>query len=146
MNFFNLLFQGYCSHFNCAALPTFGGIYLVYRGYPTSPGEVKINELLYVGQAENINARIKNHEKLPEFMSCLKVGEQIYYSCAKVDSSNLDRVENALICTQHPPVNELLQDYFNYDATTVNVSGDAKFIRDASLSTRDKTPIIIQTI
>ena len=56
MKKYNVLFNGYRRDVNKAGLPTYSGIYFVYRcTFNEEKQTVSLKELLYIGQAKNIN-------------------------------------------------------------------------------------------
>lgn len=120
---YQLNFEGYWRHCNRGGLPTIAGVYVVYRcSYNQATDKVTLLEIIYIGQAENINERHKNHEKLSMFQGELKNGEELCYSCAGVDGSSLELIENALVFAQKPKLNDKLVD--NYDFQTAHIKLD----------------------
>ena len=64
MEKYNILFRGYRRDCNRAGLPTYSGIYIVYRcTFNQEKQTVSLKELLYIGQAQNIRDRISGHDK-----------------------------------------------------------------------------------
>ncbi len=146
MKTFSLEFQGYWLQSNLNTLPHKSGIYLVHRCvHKVQVNKVVLKELLYIGKAQNVNDRISNHEKHPLFQKSLLYGEQICVAFAPVSITDLDRVENALIFTQKPPLNEVLKDSFNHPPTTVILSGRYGLIEPGIWTTQDDKEIIIET-
>lgn len=118
-----LNFEGYWRDCNKDGLPTYKGVYLVYRcNYNVQNDTVNLIEIIYIGQAENIHDRHINHEKEQIFKSQLQKGEELCFSCAKVEL-NLDLVENALIFAQKPFLNEKGKDNYAYDEAHFVLSG-----------------------
>lgn len=123
MNNFNLNFEGYWRDCNKGGLPTYSGIYFVYRcRYNEQNDTVTLIDIIYIGQAENIHDRHINHEKEELFKNQLLPGEEICISCAPVES-NLDVVENALIFAQKPILNEKGKDRFLYGEVHLSLNG-----------------------
>lgn len=59
-----LNFEGYWRDCNKGGLPTYKGVYLVYRcNYNVQNDTVNLIEIIYIGQAENIHDRHIRHEK-----------------------------------------------------------------------------------
>ena len=122
---FNQEFEGYWRYVKRDSMPKASGIYCVYRGtYNSTKNTVSLEQLLYIGQAKNINERLQNHEKLAKWEKYLKSGEEIIFSCTELGLSDLDRFEAAMIYKHKPPVNEEYVNNFPYDTTTVYTSGD----------------------
>lgn len=129
MKKYNILFRGYRRDCNKAGLPTYSGIYIVYRcTFNKEKQTVSLKELLYIGQAQNIQERISKHDKHQEFIDAAKNGEQICYSYAEVDKQDLDIVENALIFAQKPRLNDELKDTYNYESAHFNVEGQCALL------------------
>ena len=81
MEKYNILFRGYRRDCNRAGLPTYSGIYIVYRcTFNQEKQTVSLKELLYIGQAQNIRDRISGHDKREEFFNAAKEGEQICHA------------------------------------------------------------------
>ena len=101
-----LNFDWYWRECNKNGLPTYSGIYLVYRSrYNPQNDRVSLVEIIYIGQTDNIRGRLINHEKYELFLSQLIEQEELCYSCAEV-VEDIDMVENALIFAQKPVLND----------------------------------------
>lgn len=119
MKDYNLSFEGYWRDCNKGGLPSYAGIYLVYRClYSVETNSVSLIDIIYIGKADNIHDRHLNHEKYEDFKTQLDEGEELCYSCAPVNS-DLDLVENALVYSQKPILNE--QGKFNYNFTEAHI-------------------------
>lgn len=121
---YHLNFRGYWREINKGGLPSVSGVYLVYRCmYNSAQDSVKLNEIIYIGQSENVHDRIANHEKASQFSAKLQMGEELCYACAEVSITDLDIVENALVFAQKPVLNEDLKDAFNYGKVAIKADG-----------------------
>lgn len=127
MKTFNLLFDGSWSDSIRDELPEYSGIYLVYRGN-LDRGSFLCREIIYIGQAENIRARHTKHEKRDAFLAELRPSEVLFYSCAPVAKTDLDRVENALVFEMHPKLNDKLTESFPYETTKVVSEGQCSLL------------------
>jgi excinuclease UvrABC nuclease subunit len=124
MKTYNVIFHGYKRDENKDSLPSYSGIYMVYRcTYDSDNKTVSLKELIYIGKAENIHDRINNHDKHDNFIGELQIGEQICYSYAEVSKDDLDVVENALVFAQKPKLNESLKDSFRYESAQFLIEG-----------------------
>jgi len=83
---------------------------------------VSIKKLIYIGESENVNDRIANHEKLPDWEKNLKSGEVLCYSFGEVATTNRVRCEAAMIFKHKPPENTEYVSSFPFDQTTMNLS------------------------
>lgn len=141
----DLNFEGYYLLSETSEMPKYRGIYIFYRCvYDPRENNVNLLEILYIGQAKNVNKRINNHNKFPECEEKLRYGETICFSCANVSAIDIDRAENALVYTQKPPLNEDLKDHFHYSDTTLNIEGRADLIRKGSVRADNGSLIIIR--
>lgn len=123
MKEFLLNFDGYWRDCNKKGLPDYSGIYMVYRcQYNAMNDTVSLIDIIYIGQATNIHDRLCTHEKYDLFKSKLQVGEDLCYSCAKVDN-DVDMIENALIFAQKPVLNDQGKNEYNYERVNVRVGG-----------------------
>ena len=79
MKTYKLTFDGSWSDSIRDELPEYSGVYLVYRG-TLDRGHFLCSEIIYIGQAENIRERHKNHEKRDLFLAKRRANEVIFYS------------------------------------------------------------------
>ena len=98
---YNLDFKGFTREGKKNTLPDYSGLYFVYRGVRHKGKDntytCSLKELLYIGQAENINERINGeHDHYEDWCSYLDEGEMLYYSTCPVPQYQLDEVEAAL--------------------------------------------------
>ena len=126
MKEFNLEFDGYYIDMN--SLPTYGGIYCVYSGsYNPNTDKVSVGELVYIGEAENIQKRHTDvHEHQEDFDNSVKgiTNGKVLYSTAKLENENdRKRVENALIYHEQPDINTDGKDSFKHPFTRIVSSG-----------------------
>lgn len=118
-----LNFEGYWRECNKNGLPTYSGIYLVYRSrYNPKNDTVSLIEIIYIGQTDNIHDRHIKHGKYELFLSLLKEGEELCYSCAEI-TEDIDLVENALIFAQKPVLNDKGKDNYNYSRAHLLLNG-----------------------
>ena len=130
MKKYNLIFKGYWRDINRAGLPNISGIYLVYKCvYNKKTNTVKLLDLIYIGQAENIHDCISQDEKQNIFLKECKDGETLCYSAAEVEKEDLDIVKNALIFAQQPKLNKIYEDKFNYRAAEFHLEGRCKLMK-----------------
>ena len=126
---FNINFRGYWLESHIASIPSDPGIYCVYAcSFNEKTKTVIINKLIYVGEADDLNQRIKNHEKWPDWRKALDFGEELCFSFAHFDSSNRTRVEAALIFKHKPSLNDDYKDSFPFDKTTILLSGATELL------------------
>lgn len=117
-------FNGYWIESNKAIMPTTSGVYCVYEcNYDTTRKTVTLNKLIYIGESENINTRIANHEKLPLWKRQVKAGNILCYSYTPINAPDRFRVEAALINHHQPPANIEYKDNFPFDKTIVHTNG-----------------------
>ena len=120
----SLEFDGYWREVNKGSVPARSGIYLVYVcKYNELQKEVKLNELTYIGESDNVRDRIENHEKWPEWRRRVPEGSEICFSFAGVSSPDRERAEAALIYYHKPPCNDEYIDSFPFEDTTVQSTG-----------------------
>lgn len=126
---FKIEIQGYYRDESREKFPDFCGIYFVYRGtFIPHLKSVTLSELLYIGEAEDINKRLVNHEKRNDFLSKLQRDENLFYSFADTNFLSENerlRVEAALIYELQPPLNIKSMVPFEYDHTIVRVTGNS---------------------
>ena len=133
----NLNFRGYWREVNKSGIPASSGVYAVYicRYNPPPKNTVTLDKLIYIGEAEDVNERISNHEKWPEWRKEVPTGSEICFSFAGVTSPDRERAECARIYYHKPNCNDECKDSFPYEDTTVVSTGKHAFI---------KSPITVQ--
>ena len=91
-------FDGYWREPNKKGVSSKSGIYCVYAcTHNSKENTVNIRKLIYIGESDNVGARIADHEKQSDWESHLKSGEQLCYSFGPVNGTSRDRCEAALI-------------------------------------------------
>lgn len=137
MNEYKLNFEGYWRECNKGGLPSYTGVYVVYRAvYNEVTNRVVLNDIIYIGQADNIHDRHQHHEKYDAFCKSLKAGEELCYSCAKVDGRSLDVVENALIFAQKPEINTSGKESFLHQPSHLMLDGQCACMKYTDFNIR----------
>lgn len=128
---FNQTIQGYCREINKNGLPQKSGVYFVYEcTFDKEVNKVTLHKLIYIGESDNINYRVVNHEKLREWLKYVNQGNELCYSYTFVDNYYRNRVEAAYVNRYKPPVNTEYINNFPFDKTIVKSSGVLRFIDD----------------
>jgi len=129
----NLDFDGYWREADKSGTPARSGVYAVYvcKYNPPPKDTVTLNKLIYIGEAEDVNDRISNHEKWPEWRKEVPKDSEICFSFAGVTSPDRERAECALIYYHKPKCNDECKDAFPYEETTVNSAGKHEFIESS---------------
>jgi len=119
-----LNFDGYWREVNKAGIPAKSGVYAVYVcKYNPSEKTVTLKKLIYIGEAEDVNDRIEDHEKWEEWREEVPEGSEICFSFAGVTSPDRERAECALIYHHKPDCNDECKHSFPYEDTTVVSTG-----------------------
>lgn len=127
---FHLSFEGYLRDVNINGLPNVSGIYCVYCcAYNNEKKNLSIRELIYIGEAKDLNDRISKHEKWEDWKKSLNFGECICFSYAKIDSTYRERCEAAMINKHKPPFNTEYRYNFPYDDTTIELDGKISLLQ-----------------
>lgn len=105
------------------------GIYVIRETSDVNPKEWYIHKILYIGMSTRFSGRLtKNHEHIDDsFKEATRNGHFIticYAVMSGYSEEDIKRAENALIFSVKPKFNSDNKDYFNYDDTTVNLSGE----------------------
>lgn len=120
----SLSFAGYWREVNKGSVPAESGIYLVYVcRYNETKDTVTLDKLIYIGEAEDVNDRIANHEDWPKWHRYVPTGSEICFSFAGIASPDRERAEAALIYYHKPPCNVEYVDSFPFEDTTVESTG-----------------------
>jgi len=124
---FNVVFDGYWREERIDGIPSSSGIYCVYEcSYNCAEKTVSIHRLLYIGEADNVRERIKNHEKRELWKRHIRYGNELCFSFGGMKAEYRKRVEAAFIFKHRPPLNDEYMDSFPFDATTINVIGETE--------------------
>lgn len=128
---FNQKFEGYWVDGIEGSLPKKSGVYCVYECiHNVKEKTVKIEKLIYIGESENVDKRISNHEKKEDWKKQLKNDRIICYSFTQVENDHRTRVEASLIFQHKPILNEEYMVNFPFDKTTI-ISEGANAMLDA---------------
>ena len=128
---FNQTFEGYWIEPNKGGISDKSGVYCVYEcTHNVQEKTVAIHKLIYIGESENVNQRIANHEKQKEWKKYVRQGNELCYSFSAVDSYSRVRVEAAFIFRHQPPVNIEYKDGFPFDKTIVKSGGKTKLLKN----------------
>lgn len=116
---------------NKSGIPSKSGIYCVYEcTHNVQEKTVTIHKLIYIGESENVNQRIANHEKKKDWEKHVRQGDELCYSFSPVDSYYRVRVEAAFIYRHQPPVNTEYKGDFPFDKTIVKSEGQITLLKD----------------
>jgi len=127
---FSLNFDGYWREVKKGSIPDKSGVYCVYAcTYDQQAKNLSIRMLIYIGEADNVRARIAAHERQEDWEAHLQDGEVLCYSCAPSAAANRERCEAALINEHQPPENTEYKDAFPFDTTTINTTGKNKCLK-----------------
>lgn len=128
---FNQTFEGYWREPNKSGIHSKSGIYCVYEcTHNVQKKTVTIHKLIYIGESENVNMRIANHEKQKDWEKHVRQGNELCYSFSEVDNYSRVRVEAAFIYRHQPPVNTEYTDNFPFDKTIVKSEGEIALLKD----------------
>jgi len=131
---YNLIFRGYIREENIYSLPSTSGVYVVYRCYfDKALHAVSLNELLYIGKADDLNTRINKHEDWDEWGRKLHPGEQLCFCYTIVTGLENERVEAALINSNQTRLNKEYKNAFPFDKTIVNCAGGYSIIKTLNI-------------
>jgi hypothetical protein len=121
-------FGGYWREKNISSIPIYSGIYCVYSCEKIK-FRLMIDKLIYIGESENVNKKIKSHVKWNDWKKCLNENQEICFSFAPVKSSIRERIKAAIINYHKPQLNTEYIDHFPFDKTTISTNGKNKFLK-----------------
>jgi hypothetical protein len=120
----SLAFDGYWRERNIGGIPPQSGVYVVYEcTYNSQANTVDLKKVIYIGESEDVNGRVANHEKWPLWRRHCGASNEICFSFAPITSPDRQRAEAALIFKHKPPVNDDYKYSFPFDETTMSLSG-----------------------
>jgi len=125
---FNLEFNGCWRESNKSSIPDKSGIYCVYEcTYDEKTKKVRLCQLIYIGESENVRDRLSGHEKQKDWKKHVGAGNELCYSFAEVDSNDRVCVEAAFIYVFKPLENTEYKDNFPFGRTIIFSNGE-KFL------------------
>ncbi len=129
---YNLAFKGYWRAVNKGGIPAESGIYCVYAcTYNQSENTVSLRKLIYIGESDDVKARIADHEKWDDWESHLMAGETLCFSFAPIGDAGRVRAECAMINYHSPPENIECVNSFPYDTTRITTSGKNHLLKSS---------------
>ena len=118
---FELNFKGYWNEAEQEEIPAEAGIYCVYL---VQNDFIKKDSLIYIGEAEDVRHRIKNHEKSKDWRSLCDENKYLAFTFSSEEVENRGkRPEAALIFEHQPTTNDQNKKSFDYEDTTINIIG-----------------------
>ena len=85
MSKFTINVQGYYLDESRKDFPLSSGIYFVYRGiHDIERNRAILNELIYIGETDNLRQRHNEHDRREDFLNTLGEGEVLFYCYAKL--------------------------------------------------------------
>ena len=142
-----LWFQGNWREENAGHVPKRSGIYVVYECSLNAPPQtvalslpktVTLRQIIYVGEAGDVNDRVAKHEKWPKWRQYCGKGNEICFSFAAVNGPDRARGEAALIYRHQPPANDQYKDTFPFDETTMFLEGETGLLESIFVVERDE--------
>jgi len=130
-------FDGYWRDVNKAGLPAKSGIYCVYEcTYNVEAKTVSLQSLIYIGESEDVQNRVANHEKYNDWLKHVKKGNELCFSCGEIASADRSRAEAAMIFKHKPPENDEYVDSFPFDRTIMSLAGKTALLNTSFTVTR----------
>ena len=117
--YYDLKFLGYWPIKSRGNVDFWGGMFCIYAYDGNDP------RLLYVGEAEEIEASIAGHEDLQKWEKEAN-GQDLYFSAAHLNpDTGRQRAQDALVYRHRPPCNEEVPAYFKYDVKLLTSGANA---------------------
>ena len=117
--YYNLEFVGYWPVPSSSKVDFWGGIYCIYAVKDKDP------RLLYVGEAEEIEASIANHKDCQKWEKEAD-GQDLYFSAAHLNpDTGRQRAQAALVYRHRPPCNLEVPEHFKYDVKLLTSGANA---------------------
>lgn len=133
----NIEFDGYWRDENKGSVPEKSGVYCVYEcTHNMQEKNISIHKLIYVGESDNVNDRIANHEKYEDWLKHVRQGNELCFSFGGIGSTDRDKAEAAIIFKHKPPENDEYTDSFPFDKTTMSLSGKTSLLKKSFVVNR----------
>lgn len=127
--------------------PNISGVYLIYAVYYDRNMHDYCGEIVYIGQSDDVHRRLCEHEKEDKFQNLRQSGYNLWYSCAEISGTRLlSSVENALICSRKPLLNENWVDAYTGDPIIIIAAGKCLDLVNHNRSDAEPFTIIVSPI
>ena len=117
--YYDLKFVGYWPVPSSGKVDFWGGMYCIYAFRGDVP------RLLYVGEAEEIEASIASHEDLHKWKREASDAELRFSAAHLNPDTGRQRAQAALVYRHRPPCNAEVPDYFKYDVELLTSGANA---------------------
>ncbi len=125
----SLEFDGYWREPKVGGVPAESGVYVLYEcTYNSEKKKVSLKRILYIGEADDVRDRLKNHEKWPKCHDYCSGGSQLCCSFAAISKPDRLRAQAALIFEHKPPVNTDYKVSFPFDQTSITAEGEVTLL------------------
>lgn len=122
-------FKGYWRDENKGGLPAESGIYCVYEcTHNATKKTVSIQNLVYIGESEDVKSRVANHEKYRDWLKHVRRGNELCFSFGGVAATDRPRAEAAMVYKHRPLEADEYVDSFPFDRTAVSLSGKTRLL------------------
>jgi len=126
----SIKFKGYWRDKDKSGVPAQSGVYCVYEcKYNKNNDSVSLLKLIYIGEADNVQERIANHEKYQDWLKHVRFGNELCFSFGPILSTDRERAEAAMIFKHKPPENEEYKYSFPFEQTTISLSGEIALLK-----------------
>lgn len=126
---FYVEFYGHWRESKKELIPFHSGVFCVYDcSYHPDSDRVKIDRLIYIGEAKNVREGISNHEKWDEWKQNIGDGKELCFSFGAADKSFRERVHAAFVFQNKPPLNDKYRNSFPFDKTTITARGGVELL------------------
>ncbi len=123
-------FEGYWRDEDKSGVSVHSVVYCVYEcKYNKNNDSVSLLKLIYIGEADNVQERIANHEKYQDWRKHVRFGNELCFSFGPVLPTDRERAEAAMIFKHKPLENEEYKYSFPFDQTTISLSGEIKLLK-----------------
>ncbi|MHA6887231.1 GIY-YIG nuclease family protein [Ralstonia pseudosolanacearum] len=128
---YSIEFEGYWREPNKGGIPSKSGIYGVYGCVQNKESKkLTLNKLIYIGESGDVNDRVANHDRLPDWKKHLKNGEELCYAFGPAPEAYRERCEAAIIFKHKPPENTEYTGAFPFDKTTITIDGEVGLLEN----------------
>lgn len=117
--YYDLDFVGYWPVPSSGKVDFWGGMYCIYAVKGNDP------RLLYVGEAEEIEASIAGHKDLQKWKKEAN-GQELYFNAAHLNpDTGRQRAQAALVYRHRPPCNPEVPEHFKYEVKLLTSGANA---------------------
>lgn len=119
--------KGYFKQDMMGGVPSYPGIFIVYRGIHDIVRNMAIlKELIYIGETSNLNLSLNNQDNISLYTQSLRESETLFFCYAEYQGTDEERhnISNMLIEITLPSLNNISEIRHIIENSIIKIEGD----------------------